>query len=259
MKNMKGKRALITGGGTGIGRAICLAFAENGCNVGIHYMSSKDEAERTLADVKKLNVDAILLQGDLTKEVTANKIIESFYGAFEGIDILVNNAGGLVERCPISEMSETLWNAVMEVNIKTAFLSTRATIPYMVNKRAGSIINISSLAGRDGKGSGAAAYCTAKGAIMAFTRALAIELAPYNIRVNCISPGMVLGTHFHARFTPQEVISKVAKTLPLGKHGKPEDIARAAIFLANEADGFLTGITIDINGRFHALDFCNRK
>jgi 3-oxoacyl-[acyl-carrier protein] reductase len=118
----------------------------------------------------------------------------------------------------------------------------------MVSKKAGSIINISSLAGRDGKGNGAVAYCTTKGAIMAFTRALSIELAPYNIRVNCISPGMVLGTHFHARFTPQEVIDKVGQTLPLKKHGKPEDIARAAIFLANEADGFLTGITIDING-----------
>jgi 3-oxoacyl-[acyl-carrier protein] reductase len=121
MINLKGKRALVTGGGTGIGRAICLAFAENGSNVGIHYMSSKDEAEKTFADAKKLDVEAILLQGDLTKEDAVNKVVESFCEHFGGIDILVNNAGGLIERCPVSEMSATLWDAVVNVNIKTAF------------------------------------------------------------------------------------------------------------------------------------------
>lgn len=244
--NLQGKNAIVTGGARDIGRAISLKLASLGAKVVINYYDNPDDAKETLKLIKQNNGEAIIVQADMTLKANVDRLVLEARKAFGNqIDILVNVAGGLVARKTIGEMDENFWDFLMNVNLKTVFLATQAVVPYM--KSGASIINFSSQAARDGGGPGASAYSTAKGGVMTFTRAMAKELGPQNIRVNALAPGMI-ATTFHDTFTKDEVRKHVANITPLKREGNAYEVADLVAYLASEESSFITGTNIDING-----------
>jgi 3-oxoacyl-[acyl-carrier protein] reductase len=159
----------------------------------------------------------------------------------------VNNAGSLVKRILIRDIPEESWDEIMDLNLKSAVICSQAVAPSMIERRSGAIVNVVSIAGRNGGGPGAGAYSSAKGGLITFTKSLAKELAPYGIRVNAVSPG-VIDTPFHEVFSTPEIIQNVVKTIPLGRVGRPEECARVIAFLASDAAGYVVGETIEVNG-----------
>jgi 3-oxoacyl-[acyl-carrier protein] reductase len=185
--------------------------------------------------------------GDLTRKEQVEKLINETIASFGGIDILVNNAGTLVERKKVAEMNEALWDRVMDVNMKSTFLCTKAVLPHMRGKTECRIINISSIAGRNGGGLGAGHYSAAKAAMMAFTKNLAKELASDNILVNAVAPG-VITTPYHDEYSSDEMRQKFAANTPLQREGRPEEVAYGILFMASTQASFITGETLEING-----------
>lgn len=240
--------ALVTGGGAGLGRACALTLGQRGARVAVHYMKSRDGAEEVVAALNDAGVEAQSFQGDLTKSADVTSLVAAVTKRFGAIDILVNNAGDLIARTPLLEMSDEFFHAVMDVNLTSAFFVCRAVAPGMVARKRGTIINMSSLAGWNGGGPGAGAYATAKGAVVSLTKALAKELAPHGIRVNCVAPGLIGETAFHGRFTAPAAFEHAAKSVLLGRAGTPEEVATVVAFLASPDSSFLTGETIEING-----------
>ena len=202
MYSLKGKIAIVTGGARDIGRHVSLKLAEAGAKVCINYYQDSQQADETYQLIKKQGGEAIVVQADMTKSEDVKKVVDNCIAAFgDTIHILVNVAGGLLARKPLAELDEVFWDAVINVNLKSAYLVTREVVPHM--KDGGAIVNFSSQAARDGGGFGALAYATAKGGILTMTRGLAKELGPKGIRVNCVSPGMI-NTTFHNTFTIDE-------------------------------------------------------
>ena len=246
MGSLTGKVAVVTGGARDIGKQVSLKLAAEGAKVCINYFGEKKGAEETLQEIIAAGGEAIIVQGDMTRQADVAKVIGASVASFGAtIDILVNVAGGLVGRKLLPDMDEDFWDFVLNVNLKSVFLVTQAVVPHMTN--GGSIINFSSQAARDGGGFGATAYSTAKGAVLTFTRGLAKELGPKGIRVNCISPGMI-NTTFHNTFTKDEVRKNVAAATPLRREGNPSEIGDLALYLASGASSFITGSSIEING-----------
>lgn len=246
--NLQDKTVLITGGGTGIGRAIALEFAELGASIIINYNNSKDKAEDVVSEIKALDSNAIAVQADVTKEEDIIKLVKNAEVFGQGkIDILVNNAGTLVERCQLDKMDLCLWQKVMDVNLTSAFLVSKHVIPIMKKQKSGKIINIGSVAAHNGGGPGAIPYATAKAAIHTFTKGLAKELAPYNILVNCIAPGTI-DTRFHEQYSTPENRVKNSESIPLKREGKPAEVAGAAVLLVTDYGSYITGETIEVNG-----------
>jgi 3-oxoacyl-[acyl-carrier protein] reductase len=165
-----------------------------------------------------------------------------------GIDILVNNAGDLVARKALADITEDYYREVIDVNVLTTVLCSQAVAAGMASRGRGAIVTMSSLAAHNGGGPGAAIYAAAKAAVISLTKGLAKELAPRGIRVNCVSPGLIGGTEFHGRFTPKEAFTAAEKTIPIGRAGTPDDVARVIAFLASDDAAFLVGETIEING-----------
>jgi 3-oxoacyl-[acyl-carrier protein] reductase len=243
--NLKGKKAIVTGGNIGIGRAISLALARRGADVAITYFDCDEEAAQT---IRAMGCDCLYLHLDATDSMQVNQVFATVAKHFSGhIDILVNNAGHLVGRVPVAEMSDEHWRQVIAVNMTTAFYAARAAIPYM-NTGWGRIVNMSSLAGHDGGGAGAVAYAAAKAGVAGFTRGLAKEMAPQGITVNALAPGFIQGTPFHNTFTKLEVQAAIVSKIPLGRAGQPEDVANAALYLVSDLASFVTGEVIEING-----------
>lgn len=240
---LRGKTAIVTGGGRDIGRACALRLASEGANVAINYFASADSAQATVDEITAAGGKAIAVQGDLCKSEGVEALVSATVEAFGGIDILVNNAGGLIARKSISEMSVEHWLAVMDLNVTSTFMMTKAVLAHM---KSGAIVNMASQAGRDGGGGGAMAYGAAKGAIMTMTRGLAKELGP-DIRVNALCPGMI-DTDFHNIFTKPEVRKNVEAATPLKRQGLPADVANMVYFLASDESSFVTGANLDING-----------
>ncbi|MDE0589967.1 glucose 1-dehydrogenase [Halocynthiibacter sp. C4] len=240
---LQGKTAIVTGGGRDIGAGAALKLAAEGANVAINYFASSEGADKAVAEIIANGGKAFALQGDLTKPEDVDALVSKTVEEFSGIDILVNNAGGLIARKTISEMSLDHWNAVMDLNLTSIFLMTKATIAHM---KKGTIVNLASQAGRDGGGPGAAAYATSKGAVMTLTRSLAKELGP-DIRVNALCPGMI-DTDFHNIHTPDAGRRGLEAAAPLKRQGSPEDTANLVLFLACDDSAYLTGTNIDING-----------
>jgi len=240
--------ALVTGAGAGLGRAAALTLGRRGARVAVHYMKSRDGAEEVVAALKAAGTDAQSFQGDLTKSADVASLVAAVNGRFGAIDILVNNAGDMIERTPLLEMTDERFHAVMDVNVTSTFYMCRAVGAGMVARKRGCIINMSSLAAWNGGGPGAGAYSAAKGAIVSMTKALAKELAPHGIRVNCVAPGLIGETAFHGRFTAPAAFENAAKSVLLGRAGTPEEVATVVAFLASSDSSFLTGETIEING-----------
>ena len=247
MSNVQGV-ALVTGGGAGLGRACAMTLGQRGARVAVHYMKSRDGAEEVVSALKAAGAEAQSFQGDLTRGADVKALVDAVTARFGGIDILVNNAGDLIERKPLMEMSEEFFHSVIDVNLTSAFLVSKAVGSGMIAKKRGTIINMSSLAAWNGGGPGAGAYSTAKGAIVSLTKALAKELAPHGIRVNCVAPGLIGETAFHGRFTAPAAFENAAKSVLLGRAGTPDEVASVVAFLASPDSSFLTGETIEING-----------
>ena len=244
--DLKGKVALVTGGGRDIGRAVSIALAASGAAVAVNYNSSADKANDVVRTIEDSGGRAIAIKADVTSEAQISTMIGAITEQLgESIDILVNNAGGLLARKKLDEMDERFWDTVIGLNLKSVFLVTKAVVPRMTN--GGAIVNLSSLAARDGGGGGALAYSAAKGAVLTLTRGLSKELAPKKIRVNCVSPGMI-DTTFHDTFTAPEVRKAVAGRTSIGREGTSEDVANSVLFLASDASAYITGESIEING-----------
>jgi 3-oxoacyl-[acyl-carrier protein] reductase len=241
---LKGKVAIVTGGGRDIGAATAKALAADGASVAISYHHSSAGAEAVVADIQAAGGQAIAVQGDLTQPAECDALVAATVDAFGGVDVLVNNAGGLVARKTVPETDLAHWDNVLRLNLTSAFLMVKSTLPHL--KAGSAIINLASLAGRDGGGPGALAYAAAKGGVMTMTRGLAKELGP-NIRVNALNPGMI-DTDFHNVFTKDAVRANVAAATPLKREGTPDEIGAVVAFLASGGAGFINGACIDVNG-----------
>lgn len=249
MGDLRGRRALVTGGGQGLGLAICRELLRQGCEVAIHYFRSEAGARGLVEEATAQGRRAAAFQADLTDERAAVSLVEEAVSWLGGLEVLVNNTGDLVERVWLEDITESFWDKVMAVNVKSMMYVTRTAVPHLARASEGSsIVNLASLAGRRGGHAGSLVYGTSKGAVITWTRALAGELADRGIRVNCVAPGLMLGTRFHQTHTTPESAARTVAGIPLGRAGNPEDVARPVAFLASEYDGFITGATLDING-----------
>ena len=252
MSKLLGKRALVTAGAQGIGRAISTHLLRAGCDVFVHYRSSADGARALAAEAAQLGRRFASASADLTTTEESNALVAQAVAFLGGLDILINNAGSLIGRRTLLEADDTFWSEVISLNVGSVRRVTRAAAPHLITAaRTGggaSIVNLSSLAGRKGGHGGSLAYSTAKGAVLTFTRSLATELGPQGVRVNALAPGLILGTSFHTTHTTAESAQATVASIPLGRGGHADDVARAAVFLAGEFDGFITGATLDING-----------
>lgn len=243
---MKGKVAIVTGGARDIGRQASLKLAAAGAKVCVNYFENKEQADETINTIKEAGGDAIAVHGDMTKAADAMKVVDACKAAYgDVVHVLVNVAGGLMGRKPLAELDEEFWDAVMNVNLKSVYLVTRAVVPQMTE--GGAIVNFSSQAARDGGGGGAAAYAAAKGGVLTFTRGMAKELGPKGIRVNCISPGMI-STTFHDKFTKAEIRTNVAAGTPLRREGRAEEVGDLVLYLAGDSSSFINGESVEING-----------
>lgn len=243
--NLEGKTAIVTGGGRDIGRACAIRLAKAGANVAINYYKSADGAESAVKEIEAAGGRAFAMQGDMTKPEDVKALVERTAKEFGTIHVLMPVTGGLVARKTIPEITLEHWQAVMDLNVTSALLLVQAALPHMTE--GGAIVNMASQAGRDGGGGGALAYGAAKGAVVTMTRGMAKELAPKNIRVNALCPGLI-DTDFHNIFTKPEVRKMVAGNTPLKREGTSEEVANLAVFLASDEASFITGANYDING-----------
>lgn len=246
MITMKGKVAIVTGGARDIGRAVSVKLAAAGAKVCVNYLHNEAQANETIDIIKAAGGEAIAVMADVTKANEVHKLVQACTAAFgSSIHVLVNVAGGLMGRKVLADLDEDFWDAVIDVNLKSVYLVTKAVVPHMTE--AGAIVNFSSQAARDGGGFGAMAYACAKGGVLTLTRGLAKELGPKGIRVNCVSPGMI-NTTFHNTFTKPEVRTNVAASTPLRREGEASEVGDLVLYLAGPNASFINGESIEING-----------
>ncbi len=238
---------LITGASTGIGAASAVALAEAGCDVGINYCQNRKSAEQVKRKVEALGRRADLFQCDVCDSGAVTRMVDDFVDRFGRLDILFANAGGLVERCAIADMPDRLWQRTMALNLDSVFYSVRSALRPMLRARRGNIIINASVAARTGGGGYSVHYASAKGALFTFVKGMAKEVAAEGIRVNAVAPG-VTDTPFHEKYTEPARMQEFWQSIPVGKLGQVEDIARCVVWLAGETDGFITGETIFIAG-----------
>ncbi|MCS7260459.1 MAG: glucose 1-dehydrogenase [Anaerolineae bacterium] len=243
-----GQVVLVTGASTGIGAAVAKAFGASGAQVIVHYNNSA-AAARSVADaIASVNGSATLVQADVTKPNDIQRLVDTVLEKFARIDVLVNNAGGLVERNPVDTIPDEIYERIMNLNVRSIFQMCKLVIPVMKRQGRGNIINVTSVAARTGGGGGSVIYAAAKGAVVSFTRGLARELAGYNIRVNALSPGLIL-TPFHERWTPPAMMETLIKSVPMGRAGTAEECVGAVLFLASDQmSSYVTGQVIEVNG-----------
>jgi 3-oxoacyl-[acyl-carrier protein] reductase len=239
--DLAGKTAIVTGGNSGIGRAISLALARSGASVVATYFTS---------DFEPFAENRAVITGMRLNAVDSGQVDMVFTEAAERldgkIDILINNAGGLLGRVLTSDMSDEHFHRVMDVNFSSTFYCTRAVLPYMPD--GGRIVNLSSLAAHTGGGPGSVIYAASKGAIISFTRGMAKELGPRHITVNALAPGFIANTAFHNTFTSEAVQKANVSNTPLQRAGTADDVAHAALYLVSEMGSFITGEVMEING-----------
>lgn len=245
--DMTGKVALVTGASSGIGAATATVLADLGARVSLSYHSNSQGAEQIRAKILASGGHAIAVRADVRHAADIRTLIKRTVDDFGPIDILVNNAGSLVERMKILEVNPERWDEILNLNLKSAVLCAQAVAASMIERKRGAIINISSIAARNGGGPGAAAYSAAKAGLIAFTKSLARELAPQGVRVNAVAPG-VIDTPFHEVFSTPEMLRTFVASIPLGRVGTPLECGKVIAFLASDAASFIVGETIEVNG-----------
>jgi len=245
--DLSGKVALITGGSSGIGAAAAKVFAELGARVALSYHNNETGGHQVRDEVAAAGGEVIAVKADVRQAADIHALVDVTVEAFGPIDILVNNAGSLVQRQKLLQITEERWDDVMNLNLKSAVLCSQRVAPSMIERKTGAIINIVSIAGRNGGGPGATAYATAKGALITFTKGMAKELAPYGVRVNAVSPG-VIDTPFHEVFSTPEMIKNFVAGIPMGRVGTSLECATVIAFLASGAAAYVVGETIEVNG-----------
>jgi 3-oxoacyl-[acyl-carrier protein] reductase len=244
---LKGQVALITGASSGIGRATAEAMAREGARVGVNYLKNQKGAEEAVEAIRKAGGEALAIRADVTRQHEVHALVAAVQKQWGRIDILVNNAGDLIARRTLKDMTEEYWDQVMDLNLKSVFLCTQAVWEEMAARKNGCIINVTSIAARNGGGMGAAAYAAAKAGVLTYTKGLAKELAAHGIRVNAIAPG-VIATPYHERFSPPELMARMVATIPQGRAGTSEEIADVILFLASPAARYILGETVEVNG-----------
>ena len=241
---ISGKKAVITGGSRGIGKAIALKFAENGCDVAVIATSASDAAMKTVEELNALGSDAKLYVCNVSRSEEVEKTAEEILSDYGKIDILVNNAG-ITRDNILPALKDTDIDDVIDVNLKGCMFMTRAFIRSFVKNRSGNIINISSVVGLMGN-KGQANYAASKAGIIGFTKTVAKEYGKRNIRCNAIAPGYI-ETEMTAALS-EDMTKEIAASLPLGRLGDPNDVAELALFLAGNASGYITGEVIKVDG-----------
>ncbi|PYV14027.1 MAG: oxidoreductase [Acidobacteria bacterium] len=239
--------ALVTGASSGIGAATAIALAREGARVAVNYLKNQAGAEKTVEAIRGAGGEALAVKADVTRSAEVRAMVESVRNKWGRIDILVNNAGDLLARRTLADMTEDYWDQIMALNLKSVFLCVEAVWEEMAARKSGVIVNVTSVAGRNGGGPGAAAYAAAKGGLLTYTKGLAKELAPYGVRVNGIAPG-VIWTPYHERYSPPEMFQKYVAQIPLGRAGTAEEVAEVIVFLASPAARYMTGETVEVNG-----------
>ena len=242
-----GKVVLVTGASSGIGRATAELFGSCGASVAITYNNNSAGADAAVAAIEASGGKAIAIKADVTDHAAIGKMISDVESGLGPVDILVNNAGSLIERLKTLEMTEQRWNEVMNLNATSSFFAAQAVIPKMLEKGSGVIINVTSIAGRNGGAPGSIHYSSAKAAMLTMTKGLAKEFAQQGIRINAVSPG-VIDTPYHETFTTSETMDNLRKAIPMGREGKSSEVASVIAFLASDAASYLCGETIEING-----------
>jgi len=238
------RKALVTGGSRGIGRATALRLAEDGYDVAICYVSSKKDAEEVARQIRALGVKGVAFQADLSKRASAEGVVEKTARFLGGLDTLVNNAGIYV-RQSFEKLTPQAWHKTIATNLDSMFFTCRTAVPFMKDNGFGRIVNITSIIAHTGSNWGAD-YAASKAGVIGFTKSLALELSTFGITVNAVASGAV-DTAIIAHDTPEQRKERVKK-IPLGRVGQPEDIAGVIAFLASKDSSYITGQTLDVNG-----------
>lgn len=241
---LAGKTALVTGASRGIGKEIALELARNGANIVVNYAGNQQLAEQVVDEIRSFGRESIAIQADVANSEAVDQMVKETVNRFGSLDILVNNAGITRDQL-LMRMKESDWDDVLNTNLKSVFLTTKAVSRQMMKQRKGRIINIASIVGVSGN-AGQANYVAAKAGIIGFTKTAAKELAPRNITVNAVAPGFI--TTDMTDKLPEDVKQELYKQIPLARLGEPKDIAYVVAFLASEKSSYITGQTIHVNG-----------
>ena len=238
---------LVTGASSGIGAATAVRFASLGARVALHYNRGAERCERVAADIARAGGFARSFQADLSRASECRHMVSSALRELGHIDTLVNNAGALKERRAFLEISENHWNAVFDTNLKSALVVSQAVVPQMKERGSGSIVNLSSVAGRNGGSHGVIAYAASKGGMTAMTKGMARELIQFGIRVNAVNPG-VIQTPLHDRWTSPDQMRQLVSQIPQGRTGSAQEVAGVIAFLASDSAAYIVGESIEVKG-----------
>ncbi len=244
MTALTGKNALVTGAGMGIGQGIAIEFARQGALVIVHYAGSADGARETVSEIERARGEAVAIQADLAQVDECRRLVDAAAKTFGGLDVIVNNSG-ITRSAPFLETTVDTYNELFNINMRGMFFCTQQAVPWMLERGGGSVINLTSVHGYAGAPNHTA-YGATKGAITAFTRQLAIELAPRRIRVNAIGPGLIEVPRYFD--DPDYSTDKGAARVPWGRVGTPQDVAGAAAYLASDTAEFVTGQVLFVDG-----------
>jgi 3-oxoacyl-[acyl-carrier protein] reductase len=249
-QEIKGKACLVTGASRGIGAAVARGLGECGANVAVHYRSGRKEAEQVAAAIERSGGKAVLLEGDVAKPDTMDRLIAETVKTFGRLDILINNAGDQISRVNIVDTTDELFDRHIAINVRSVFAGCRAAVRQFRKQGGGkgNIINVSSIAARTGGGGGSYIYAGAKGFVSTFSKSLAKELAAEGIRVNVVSPG-VIATDMQDRVTSPEQLKATVPQVPMKRIGDPDECTGAFLYLcADKLSGYVTGQVIEVNG-----------
>jgi 3-oxoacyl-[acyl-carrier protein] reductase len=248
ISDLRGKVVLITGASTGIGAAAAIAFGRNRAKVAINFNASARQAEEVAGSIIEDGGEAKLIQSDVTRREAAEYVVGEVVKSFGRLDVLINNAGALIKRTPVLEYTDEYLDAVLDLNVRQVVRFVREAAVQMRKQGGGSIINVSSIAARHGGGPGSVVYAAAKGFVSVATRGWAKELVKDRIRVNAVSPGVIM-TPFHDRYSTAEQLAAMQVTIPMDRLGTPDDCVGAFLYLASEQmSGYVTGQILEVNG-----------